>query len=117
MEKLKETLNFNYNTEIESAYIITIKDHELSESMSRRCAESCKKVGMPCKVSEAFNGTTGEIIVPEHLKNQNWLKWVKVVNEALAFTEICNVLSHVALWAHCVEIDRPIIFRINIRSF
>ena len=109
MEKLKETLNFNYNTEIESAYIITIKGHELSESMSRRCAESCDKVGMSYKVSEAFNGTTGEIIVPEHLKNQNWVKWVKVVNESLALTEICTVLSHVALWSHCVEIDRPII--------
>lgn len=106
---LKETCSFQYNTEIESAYVITIKDHALSESMAKRCIESCKKVGMPCKRWDAFDGTKGGIVAPQHLKGQNWLRWIKVVNEALATTEVCNVLSHVALWGHCVEIDRPIV--------
>ena len=106
---LKETCNFQYNTEIESAYVITIKDHPISESMALRCIESCNKIGMPYKRWEAFDGTKGGIVPPQHLEGQNWLKWIKVVNEALATTEICNVLSHVALWAHCVEIDRPIV--------
>ncbi len=106
---LKETSSFQYNTEIESAYVIVIKDHQISESMAARCMESCQKVGTPCKRWEAFDGTKGGIVAPDHLKGQNWLKWIKVVNEALATTEVCNVLSHVALWAHCIEIDRPII--------
>ena len=106
---LKDTCNFQYNTQIESAYVITIKDHALSESMAQRCMESCQKVGMPCKKWEAFDGTKGGIISPKHLEGQNWLKWVKVVNESLANTETCVVLSHMSLWTHCIEIDSPII--------
>lgn len=105
---LKETCNYQYKTEIESAYVIVIKDHHISEPMAARCMESCQKVGMNCKRWEAFDGTKGGIVAPQHLEGQNWLKWIKVVNEALATTEVCNVLSHVALWAHCVEIDKPI---------
>lgn len=77
--------------------------------MSKRCAESCDKVGMPWKKWDAFDGTKGQISVPEHLKEKSWLKWIKVVNCALAKTEISVVLSHLALWAHCVEIDQPIV--------
>ena len=109
METLDQSIKFSWNVNVESAYIITIKDHPVSEAMSRRCAESCDRVGMPWKKWDAFDGTKGQISVPEHCKEKSWLKWIKVVNCALAKTEICNVLSHVALWAHCVEIDQPIV--------
>lgn len=109
METLDQSVQFAWNPNIESAYIITIKDHALSEHMSKRCAESCDKVGMPWKKWDAFDGTKGQISVPEHLKEKSWLKWIKVVNCALAKTEISVVLSHLALWAHCVEIDQPIV--------
>jgi hypothetical protein len=109
MDKLDKSLNFAWNTEVESAYIITIKDHELSERMSARCAKSCDKAGMPWKKWETFDGTKGEIIVPDHLKDKSWLKWIKVVNPALAKSEVAMILGHISLWAHCVELDRPIV--------
>ena len=110
MDKLtKETLIHKYDIKIESAYCIVVKDHEVSEKMARRCIESCNKLQMPVKRWEAFDGTKGEIIVPEHLRDRSWLKWIKIVNEALALTEICCALSHFSLWAHCIELDRPIV--------
>lgn len=109
MSSMKDTMGFSYNTEIESAYIITLKGHPVSEPMSQRCAESCNKVGMPYKIWEAFDGTKGDIIVPEHLRDQFCVKWLKCLNEALAMSEICTVLSHVSLWMRCIEVDRPII--------
>lgn len=110
MEKLtKETLIHKYSTKIESAYVIVVKGNEISEKMAARCIESCQKVGMPVKRWEAFDGTKGEIIVPEHLRDQQWLKWIKVVNESLALTEICCFLSHLSLWCECCTMDESIL--------
>jgi GR25 family glycosyltransferase involved in LPS biosynthesis len=109
MERLSETLGFSYNTEVDSAYVITINGHGISEPMAKRCHESCEKVGMKSQRWEAFDGTKGNIFAPKHLEGQKWVKWIKVVNEALAKTEVCTVLSHVSLWARCIEIDKPIV--------
>ena len=107
--KLTDSLSFKWNTAVESAYILTVKDHPLSERMSERCAKSCQNVGIPYKRWESFDGTKGEILVPEHLRHKEWLKWIKVVNPALAKTEVGMILGHISLWAHCVEIDQPIV--------
>jgi hypothetical protein len=64
---------------------------------------------MKCIVYDAFDGTKGEIIIPEHSKDRQYLKWIKVVNPALAVTEVSVVLSHLSLWAKCVELDQPIV--------
>ena len=74
---LKESLSYKYNTEVEAAYIITLKGHELSETMSQKCQESCKEVGMNYVVYDAFDGTKGEILIPEHSKDRQYLKWIK----------------------------------------
>jgi len=108
-ENILTTLDFKYQTEIESAYIIVVKDHDISEKMYNRCKESCDKVKMPCKRWEAFDGTKGNIIIPKHLLDKHYVKWIKVVNESLAKSEISVVLSHFSLWCHCIEIDQPIV--------
>lgn len=104
-----ETKKFAWKTQIESAYIIVIEGNDISESMFKRCAESCVRLGMPWKRWDAFDGTKNKIIVPKNLQTQGWVKWIKVVNEALAASEVCTLLSHISLWAHCVEIDQPIV--------
>ena len=106
---LKESLSYKYNTEVEAAYIITLKGHDLSETMYQKCQESCKEVGMNYVVYDAFDGTKGEILIPEHSKGRQYLKWIKQINPALAVTEVSVVLSHLSLWARCVEIDQPIV--------
>lgn len=72
MIKLNMSHTYDYN-EID-AYIITLKNNPLSEKLSKRCQESCKKVGMPYKIWEAFDGTdkNTDIKIPEHSKNSEW---------------------------------------------
>lgn len=98
------------NYEIESAYIITIKENETSERLSRRCQRSCETVFMPYKIWEAFDGTNNKSIkVPEYLIGKDWLNWIKIKDPELSVSEISCALSHISLWAHCVTINQPIV--------
>lgn len=104
-------LNMTFNLEIEGAYVIKILNNETSEMRSERCIQSLKAVGMEnIRISPAFDGTDMKsIIVPEHLKNQDWVKWIKVHDHEISTAEIACTLSHISLWAHCVTINRPIL--------
>jgi len=103
-------LDYSYNMSIESAYIITLKNHQISESMSARCQKSLADLDMPYKVWDAFDGTDGkEIKVPDQCKDKSYLSWIKWLDKELSLTEVSVALSHISLWAHCIEIDRPII--------
>ena len=53
MKILNETLNWNFNLEIENSYIITIKHHVDSEMMAKRCIESCMQVGQKSCIWDA----------------------------------------------------------------
>lgn len=102
-------LNKSYKIDVESAYIITLKGNETSQSLSKRCQESCDSVEMPYKVWDAFDGTSGEIKTPEHLKEKDYLNWVKWVDQELSPSEVACALSHFSLWCHCLNIDKPIV--------
>lgn len=102
-------LDYSYDMSVESAYIITIKGNSVSESMSKRCQDSLTKVSMPFKVWDAFDGTSGNIKIPDHAKNKSYFSWIKWTDKELSITEVSAALSHISLWAHCIEIDRPII--------
>lgn len=102
-------LNYSYNLAVDHAYIITIKGHEKSERYSAICQESCKKVDMPFIVWDAYDGTSGEIIEPDHSKNDSFMRLLKVSRDGLPIPELCCALSHISLWRHCVDIDRPIV--------
>jgi hypothetical protein len=107
---LDSSLLFSDNREIESAYIITIRGNEISENMSRRCHASCVNVGQPVKLWQAFDGTNKkDVIVPPHLENQSYLKWIKQPNDKYSTSQIAVFFSHLSLWAHCAAIDKPII--------
>jgi GR25 family glycosyltransferase involved in LPS biosynthesis len=112
MKILKDTLNWKYNIKTSRAHIITIKGHENSEKMAARCLDSCNRVGQPAEIFDAFDGTGNldpDIVVPEHSRNKDWVKWLKLVNTTLSKQEICCFLSHFALWVKCVEEDQPLI--------
>jgi GR25 family glycosyltransferase involved in LPS biosynthesis len=109
MKYLNQSLRHKWSIEIESAYVITLKDNEISERMSARCMRSCEKLGMPVQRWETFDGLKGDIKIPDHLTDRTWLRWIKVVNPALGKSEIALVLAHATLWAHCCEIDKPIV--------
>lgn len=102
-------INYSYDRKVDSAYIITIKGHSISERMSLRCQQSCAQIGMPYRVWEAFDGTSGIIYPPEHLQNKDYLNWFKQIDHELSVTEVACALSHISLWCHCITIDKPIV--------
>lgn len=99
----------SYNLDIESAYIISLKDNKISQDLTERCAKSCESVGQPYKIFYGFDGNSGEVVPPIELETQSWLKWLRLHDCTLTPTQIGCVYSHFALWAKCVEIDKPII--------
>lgn len=109
MNILNESLFYRYRLEVENAYIITIKNHELSEAMAQRCLESCNNVGQKAVIWEAFDGTHGNIKVPVHAIGRDYLKYLKLINYTLTPQEVCCLLSHVSLWSRCIEIEQPIV--------
>lgn len=102
-------LFYSYNTEIESAYIITVKGNKKSEEMSMRCQLSCQNAGMKYKVWDAYDAIEKPITEPEHLKNNDFMSMMKVTDHYLTKGELACALSHISLWHHCATIDRPII--------
>lgn len=100
-------LFYTYNTLVDKAYIIRIKNHELSEKLAKRCCDSCEKVGMPCELWDAYDGTGEEIIFPS--SHNLIMDMIKITNHHLTKQEICCLLSHISLWAKCVLVDKPIV--------
>ena len=103
------SLNYSFQFDDITAYIITLKNHPISEKLSLRCQESCQKINQKFEIWDAFDGTSGEIFYPEHALNQGYYKWLKLMNDRLTITEIATILSHFSLWAKCVEDDKPIV--------
>lgn len=95
--------------DILGAYIIYMPNVPISVQMADRCLQSCRSVGQTAFLFEGFDGTTGRINIPDHLKNQSWIKWLKVTDHFQSPTEVACSLSHIALWVKCMEEDRPII--------
>lgn len=88
-------------------YIIRVKGNENSERMAQRCADSCRKVNQSYKFWDAYDGTSGEIIVPEH--HNAVMDLIKVTDHYATRTEVCTALSHISLWVQCSRLDRPIV--------
>jgi len=95
--------------DVENAYIITIKDDKDSNFFSKRCQDSCKKVDMPYKIWDAYNGKSDKIIEPENLKNESIMSILKITDHYLTRGEVACALSHISLWNHCAKIDKPIV--------
>jgi len=121
-------MNFinHYDMSVESAYIISLKDNELSQKFTARCASSCEQVGQPYKIFHGFDasnskvtlqdyqlgkpvGELGEIKVPDFLQGQAFINFLRLQRADMLYTQIACFLSHYALWCLCLDIDRPIV--------
>ena len=102
-------LTYSYDLSVDMAYNIIIRGHEKSEMYGERCRESCAKVGMNCTRWDAYDGTQGKIIEPDHSIDDDLMSIVKVSRDGLPLPELCCALSHISLWRHCAKIDRPIV--------
>jgi len=98
-----------FDMNVESAYIIRIKNNKNSESLAERCANSCDKVKMPYKFWDAYNGIESPILPPDHLKDHVLMNMIKLSDHYMLRGEVAAFLSHVSLWVRCLEIDKPIV--------
>lgn len=108
-KNLHLNLWYSYNIKVDNAYIITVRDNELSEKYSQRCGQSCDDVGMNYKIWDAFDGTGEDIITPRHSMNDNFMRSLKITDHYLTRGEVACALSHISLWLHCASIDQPIV--------
>ena len=104
-----DTLTHSMNFDEVEAYIITIKNNDISENMSARCQSSCEAIGQPYYVWDAFAVENDKIIYPDHAKDQDHYRFMKLYNDKLTLGETATILSHYSLWSHCIKIDRPIV--------
>tara|TARA_B100001094_G_scaffold320402_1_gene366567 strand:- start:335 stop:1066 length:732 start_codon:yes stop_codon:yes gene_type:complete len=117
----------HFEMEVEGTYIISIHDNEVSQKLTQQCYESCQKIGQPnVKVFPAFDATNspvkiqehdygkpigelGTIKVPEFLKNQAFINFLRLRRSDLLMTQIACFLSHYSLWCMCLDKDKPIV--------
>lgn len=100
-------LFFSYNMGVSKAHIIRVKGYAPSEERALRCAESCGNVGMPWEYWDAYDGISGEIKAPDH--HNSVMDLIKVTDHYLTRGEVACALSHISLWAKCVQEDQPLV--------
>ena len=117
----------HYDINVEGTYIISIQGNKVSEQFTQQCLESCQKVGQPnVNVFPAFDATDspikiqdhdlgkpigemGTIKVPEMLKGQAFINFLRLRRSDLLMTQIACFLSHYSLWCMCLDKDMPIV--------
>jgi GR25 family glycosyltransferase involved in LPS biosynthesis len=108
-----DSLNINYDRtkQIAETLIISILNNENSIMCATRAINSCRKVGQPDpKLFWGYDGTDKKTIkTPEHLKNSDAMRLIKVMDTSLSITEVSCFLSHIAAWLHCIKINRPVV--------
>lgn len=105
-------LNINYNFSVSNPeiYILTLKDNIKAEAQLVGCTKSITNLGLSYNLFYGYDGTNNNHIeTPEHLKSAEYMKWIKVVDPELTTPEIACAMGHIALWAHCMTINKPII--------
>ena len=113
--------------DVEGTYIISIEGNKVSEQLTKQCFDSCQKIGQPnVRLFPAFDATDspvkiqdhelgkpigeiGTIKVPEILKGQAFLNFLRLRRSDLLMTQIACFLSHYSLWCMCLDKDRPIV--------
>lgn len=92
---------------VDFAYIIRIKNNNMSEQMADRCARSCETINQNYKFWDAYDGTNDGIKIPSH--HNAVMELIKVTDNYLTRTEVATALSHISLWVECSRQDKPII--------
>lgn len=103
------SLYHSYNMLVDKAYIIQVKGNEKSERLARRCAKSCEDIRMSYTFWDGYDGVSGNLKAPDHLKNHTVMNMIRISDHFMRKGEVGNFLSHVSLWSKCVEQDQPLV--------
>ena len=104
-----ESLHNPYIMDVENTYVISLPNNQTSQRLTKRCTDSMDKIEQKYTVWPGFDGTSGKIIVPDHLKNESYMSWLKLIFTELTPTQVACFLSHFSLWCRCLNVDRPIV--------
>lgn len=103
-------LLINRDKTIADTLIIGLENNQNSLKCMRRAKAYCDRVGQPNSFFWGYDGTDGKNIkTPEHLKNNNAMQLLKVMDTSLSIPEVCCFLSHIAAWVHCMVINKPVV--------
>jgi glycosyl transferase family 25 len=102
-----KSLFYSYDMAVDRAYIIRIPGHEVSERKANEAAKSCASIGMPYQFWDAYNGLEDPIQPPAH--HSQVMNLIKVTDHYLTRGEVACALSHISLWAKCIEDDKPLV--------
>ena len=117
----------HFEMEVEGTYIISLQGNKVSEKLTQQCYESCQQIGQPnVQIFPAFDATDspvkiqkhdygkpigelGTIKVPDFLKGQAFINFLRLRRSNLLMTQIACFLSHYSLWCMCLDKDKPIV--------
>ena len=102
--RLWDLQKFNFINNGMKAYIITLKDHQLSETVSKDCQTQATKFGINVEVFDAIWG----IHYQKHM-TESGLKLGRVKKGKMNLGHYGNFFSHYHLWLKCIDLQTPII--------
>lgn len=94
---------------VDRAYIIRVSGNAKSETLAKRCADSCDAVGQRWSYWDAYDGYSRRIKQPDHSRNNPVMHMLKVTDHYLTRGEVACALSHISLWSLCAAQDKPIV--------
>ena len=103
--------DYNWSSSIAETLIIAVPNNAHSERSSSEAMDSCLRVGqINPSIFYGYDGTDLKTIkTPAHLVGNSVMSMIKVVDCALSITEVACALSHIAVWVHCININKPIV--------
>ena len=107
-------VDYNWEKDIAETCIIAIPNNASSQEKAQNALDSCRYVGqVNPRIYLGYDGTDkSSIYTPNSIQTSsliNVMSWIKVVDTALSITEVACALSHISLWVHCININKPIV--------
>jgi GR25 family glycosyltransferase involved in LPS biosynthesis len=90
-------------------FIITIKNHERSVFLAKRCKESCLNFEINPVFWDAFYVASNSITNPNESLEYKFADLLEIKNFGLSLSSISAVKSHFSLWIHCLLLNEPIV--------
>lgn len=106
---LTSNYKFSEAREIDNTFIIRLQGNDESKRLADRCAYSCYLKGQRYTFWDAFDGTKDNVVRVPVARRADWINWIKIPNNKYSPSQVACFFSHVSLWAHCAEIDKPIV--------
>lgn len=87
------------------AYVIRLKDIEVSEKLADDCLQSCRKYNLPVR---KFDGIFGEEKIEQTHKLYNIRPWKSKMKKNRLGVKGC-FLSHFTIWQTCIKLNQPVV--------